>query len=357
MKRLCRNNYSWVSTHVFVAMAICSCSYERELPLLEVEFGQDPEVTAESLQDFLPPLPRVIESPDNPRTAAKIDLGRILFFERRLSEDSTTSCQTCHDLQNYGRDLDVFTTSPGLDRSRRGLRNTPTVYNVAGHFSMFWDGRIKKIEHQAAAPLLNPMEMGFKTRQEVVQALATTPDYIELFTGAFPEDDEPLSFENICTALATFERGLTTPSRWDMFLKGDRNALTKDEIRGFFVFKEAGCARCHKGTYMGGQTFVRLGRVIPWPEEVDPGRFSVTRNKADYGKFKVPSLRNVTQTKPYLHDGREPSLKKVVEMMARHEKGRTLSKLQMNYLLQFLETLTGSLPLEYIREPDLPGNH
>jgi cytochrome c peroxidase len=199
--------------------------------------------------------------------------------------------------------------------------------------------------------------MGFKTRQEVVQALATTPDYIELFTGAFPEDDEPLSFENICTALATFERGLTTPSRWDMFLKGDRNALTKDEIRGFFVFKEAGCARCHKGTYMGGQTFVRLGRVIPWPEEVDPGRFSVTRNKADYGKFKVPSLRNVTQTKPYLHDGREPSLKKVVEMMARHEKGRTLSKLQMNYLLQFLETLTGSLPLEYIREPDLPGNH
>ena len=357
MKRLCRNNYSWVSTHVFVAMAICSCSYERELPLLEVEFGQDPEVTAESLQDFLPPLPRVIESPDNPRTAAKIDLGRILFFERRLSEDSTTSCQTCHDLQNYGRDLDVFTTSPGLDRSRRGLRNTPTVYNVAGHFSMFWDGRIKKIEHQAAAPLLNPMEMGFKTRQEVVQALATTPDYIELFAGAFPEDDEPLSFENICTALATFERGLTTPSRWDMFLKGDRNALTKNEIRGFFVFKEAGCARCHKGTYMGGQTFVRLGRVTPWPEEVDPGRFPVTRNKADHGKFKVPSLRNVTQTKPYLHDGREPSLKRVVEMMARHEKGRTLSKLQMNYLLQFLEALTGSLPLEYIREPDLPGNH
>ncbi len=287
------------------------------------------------------PLPEVIDSSHNPVTPEKVELGRRLYLDPRLSRDGDISCNTCHPLDRYG--ADGLRVSAG-HRGRTGDRNSPTVYNAAGHFVQFWDGRAKTIEEQAKGPILNPVEMAMESGEAVVEALRRDPSYVEAFAKAFPGEADPLTFDNVAKAIGAFERTLTTPSRWDAFLRGDETALSPEEKAGFIEFTRAGCMTCHRGVYVGGEMFSRLGIVKAWPDKKDPGRYRVTQHERDRFVFKVPGLRNVTKTGPYLHDGSISDLEEVVRIMSEYQLGKTLTEAQVAAIVTWLDALTGELP-------------
>jgi cytochrome c peroxidase len=297
------------------------------------------------------PLPAVMESKSNPVTEAKVELGRVLFFEPRLSLNQKISCNTCHVLSKYGVDNEA--TSAG-HKGRRGDRNSPTVYNAAGHIAQFWDGRAVDVEEQAKGPVMNPVEMAMPGEKHVLAVLKSMPEYIALFRKAFPGEADPVTFDNMARAIGAFERRLVTPSRWDKFLAGDRSALTNAEKAGFNRFVETGCGSCHNGAYLGGSTFMKLGMAKPWPDTSDPGRFRVTKAEGDRFVFKVPSLRNIEKTGPYFHHGKVKTLEEAVQLMAEYELGKKLSAGYVQSIVTWLKTLTGDLPADYLREPALP---
>ncbi len=204
------------------------------------------------------PLPAAVPSEAGEPTEAAITLGRMLYYEPRLSKDQTISCNTCHDLANYG--IDPEPTSTG-HKGQKGDRNSPTVLNAAAHFVQFWDGRAADVEAQAKGPVLNPVEMAMPGEARVVAVLESMPEYVDLFKQAFPGDKRPVSYDNMAKAIGAFERKLMTPSRWDALLKGDASALTPEETIGLKTFLEAGCQACHYGALLGGTSYQKLGAV------------------------------------------------------------------------------------------------
>ncbi len=297
------------------------------------------------------PLPAVMESAQNPQTQAKIKLGRMLYYDPRLSADQKISCNSCHKLDNYGADETPVSTG---FRGQAGARNSPTVYNAAGQIAQFWDGRAKNVEEQAKGPVMNPVEMAMSSPDRVFATLNSMPEYVKLFHAAFPAESNPVTFDNSATAIGAFERGLVTPSRWDKFLEGDKNALTAAEQLGFNKFYESGCASCHNGTYLGGGQYQRLGLAKAWPETHDAGRFDVTHNAADRNVFKVPTLRNVAKTGPYYHDGSVPTLTEAIRKMGEYQLGAKLTGADIASIETFLNALTGTIPARYIKPPKLP---
>ena len=283
---------------------------------------------------------------------AQVELGRMLYFETRISKNGTQSCNSCHPLGQYGSDGER--TSPGHDGTR-GTRNSPTVYHAAGYFAQFWDGRAMDVEEQAKGPILNPVEMGMKNAAQVEQVLRGIPGYDAAFKKAFPSDKQPITYDNVGKAIGAFERGLVTPGRWDTYLKGDKNALSDAEVEGLRVFTNVGCMVCHTGEFVGGSMFGKVGAVEPWPNQADPGRYSVTKNESDRMMFKVPTLRNVEKTGPYFHDGSAKTLPEAVQMMGRHQLGLELSETEVASIVTWLNSLTGELPHDYIQKPALPG--
>lgn len=308
------------------------------------------DIPAAKLRAFAP-LPPVAESESNPLTEQKIQLGRMLYFEPRLSRDQKVSCNSCHDLARYGVDNEA--TSEGF-RGQRGGRNSPSVYNAAAHFVQFWDGREPDVEAQAKGPVMNPIEMAMPSEQHVVVVLKSIPEYVKLFARAFPGEKDPVNLTNAARAIGAFERKLMTPSRWDAFLKGDKQALTDAEKTGFLKFVDAGCPACHNGALLGGTSFQKLGAAKPFPGVKDTGVYQVTGHDADKFKFKVPSLRNVTQTGPYFHNGKESSLNAAIMQMSEYQLGKPLSEADVKSIATFLDALTGPLPAEYIKPPKLP---
>ncbi len=310
----------------------------------------DVDVNGAAMKLFRP-LPAVMESPDNPITDAKVKLGRMLYYETRLSAGQDISCNSCHSLDAYGAESERVSTG---HKKQQGTRNAPTVYNAAGHFVQFWDGRAPDVEEQAKGPVMNPIEMAMSSEAAAVRVLASMPEYAALFRQAFPKDKDPISFNNMALAIAAFERGLVTPSRWDRFLAGDKSALTPAEKAGFNKFAASGCPACHNGAYVGGNSFQKLGIVTPWPDQSDSGRQRITKQDADKLVFKVPSLRNVAKTAPYFHDGSIPTLEKAIRAMAVHQRGSQLSDADVKSIATWLDTLTGEIPLDYIKAPQLP---
>jgi cytochrome c peroxidase len=308
------------------------------------------KVDTAMLQMFQP-LPEVMASASNPITEEKVALGRMLYYETRLSKSQKISCNSCHLLDKYG--VDGQPTSDG-HKGQTGDRNAPTVYLAAGHFLQFWDGRAPDVEEQAKGPVMNPVEMAMSSEKQVVAVLKSMPEYIDAFKRAFPSEKDPVTFNNVAIAIGAFERNLVTPSRWDKFLKGDQNALTAEEKAGFNTYVEAGCAMCHSGTYVGGTLFQKLGAAKPWPDNSDPGREKVTKSEADRQVFKVPSLRNIEKTGPYYHNGKVAELNEAVSKMGDYQLGKTLTDLQVKSIVTWLGSLTGDLPAEYIKEPALP---
>ncbi|MFO0757591.1 MAG: cytochrome-c peroxidase [Byssovorax sp.] len=304
----------------------------------------------EDLKSY-PVLPARFESDKNPITEPKVTLGRMLFFEPRLSKNHDVSCNSCHDLTKFGVDGQRFSDG---HKKQKGGRNAPTVYNAGNHVAQFWDGRAATIEDQAKGPILNPVEMAMPNEKKVIEVLKSIPGYPEAFKAAFPKDADPVTYDNLAKSIGAFERQLVTPSRFDKFRAGDEDALTQKEKEGFAKFIKLGCPTCHTGPAVGGTTFQKLGLVKPYPDQSDLGRFQVTKNESDKMYFRVPSLRNVAKTAPYFHNGSLETLPVVVRTMAHHQLGVELTDPEVDMIVAFLSSLTGELPGDYIKPPVLP---
>jgi cytochrome c peroxidase len=274
----------------------------------------------------------------------------MLWYDARLSRDGTTSCNSCHPLDRYGVDGRVVST--GVD-GRQGRRNAPTPYNAGDHIAQFWDGRARDLEEQAAGPILAEAEMA-STRETVEATLRSIPGYRDPFRRAFPGEAEPITLDNVARAIAAFERGLVTRSRWDDYLAGETTALSALEVRGLRVFLDVGCMGCHTGPQVGASMFQVAGAVEPWPDQDDLGRTEITRLPTDRMVFKVPTLKNVARTSPYFHDGSSVNLSTAIRMMGRHQLGIDLSDDEVAAIEAFFHALTGDLPHDYIRPPELP---
>jgi cytochrome c peroxidase len=295
-------------------------------------------------------LPAEAPSAANPITEEKIRLGRMLYYDARMSINDQISCNSCHDLARYG--VDGEPTSLGHE-GKRGARNSPTPYNAAFHVAQFWDGRAPDVEEQAKGPVLNPVEMGMPDADYVVRVLRGIPGYAPLFQAAFPDDPDPIDYDNVARAIGAFERRLVTPGRFDDFLGGQLDALSDAEVAGLAKFLDTGCATCHQGATVGGLMFQKLGLVHPY-ETKDLGRYEVTRNEADRFFFKVPSLRNVGKTGPWFHDGSIATLDEAVRKMAWHQLGKELSDEEVRSIEAFLASLTGRIDEAYVARPTLP---
>jgi cytochrome c peroxidase len=301
---------------------------------------------------FAPP-PGGTKAPED--TPPQVELGRLLFFDPRLSKNHDVSCNSCHVLSAYG--VDGKALSDG-HRGQKGTRNSPTVFHAAGHVAQFWDGRAATLEEQASVPMLNPVEMAMPDEARVVRTLSSIPEYRALFAQAFPKEKRPVRLDTAARALAAFQRTLSTRSRFDRYLAGERSALTPAELRGLHTFVTSGCTTCHNGPALGGTSFQKLGLVGDYakdfPETKDPGRFEVTHDEEDLMKFRVPTLRNVTRTGPWFHDGSVKSLPEAVRRMGRYQLGRSFTDAQVADLVAFLESLTGELPAALVAPPKLP---
>jgi cytochrome c peroxidase len=311
--------------------------------------ARDTTVDRTLLKRFAP-LPSDVPSASNPFTDTKIDLGRRLYYEPRLSKNQKLACNSCHLLDRFG--VDNQPTSAGF-KNQKGDRNSPTVYNAAGHVAQFWDGRAATVEEQAKGPVMNPVEMAMPSKEYVLQVLKSIPQYEQDFRKAFPGQSDPITYDNMALAIGAFERKLVTPSRWDKFLAGDDNALTSAEKTGFEKFVETGCAGCHGGAYVGGAMYSKLGIAKPWPNQKDLGRFNVTKKESDKLVFKAPSLRNIEKTGPYFHDGSVATLDKAIELMAEYENGKKLGPADVQSIATFLKALTGTVPADYIKPPKM----
>ena len=286
-----------------------------------------------------------------PPAEALVDLGRMLYYEHRISKNHDLSCNSCHMLDKYG--VDGEPTSPG-HKGARGDRNSPTSYLAAMHQTQFWDGREPDVEAQAKGPVLNPVEMAMASPEAVEQVLRSMPGYKKAFKAAFPGEEKAITYDNFAKAVGAFERGLITKdSPFDKYLGGDASALTPAQQEGLDLFVSTGCTTCHSGPAMGGQMFQKLGLVHPYETE-DEGRKKVTNKDADAFFFKVPSLRNVAKTGPYFHDGKVATLDEAVKLMAHHQLGKELKPGEVKKIVAFLESTTGELPTEYIAKPELP---
>ena len=289
----------------------------------------------------LQPLPTRVD--EDPR---KTELGRRLFLDPRLSGDGTVSCANCHPLQRAG--VDGLPRSVGIGGAV-GKINAPTVYNSRYNFVQFWDGRAASLEAQIDGPLQSPIEMG-SSWPEVIGKLNSDPWYRNAFTRIYGGEATPQAVRD---AIATFERALVTPnSRFDRYLRGERDMLTDRERRGYALFKSYGCASCHQGWAVGGNMFEKMGLMGDYFADrgdvtrADQGRFNLTGVEEDRYEFKVPSLRNVALTAPYFHDGSAPALAQAVDEMARYQLGRPLSHEDRNAIVAFLRTLTGEFSPE-----------
>jgi cytochrome c peroxidase len=281
----------------------------------------------------------------NPLTPEKIELGKMLYFDPRLSSSWLISCNTCHNLSLGG--VDLLETSIGHGW-QKGPRNSPTVLNAVFNVAQFWDGRAKDLSEQAMGPVQAAVEMN-STRARTVQTLRSIPEYVQRFGRSFPGEKEPVTFENMARAIEAFEATLLTPnSRFDQYLSGKSGVLSAVEQNGLSLFLTKGCAPCHNGVNFGGRAYFPFGVVEKPGSEIlprnDKGRFEVTRTASDEYVFKSPSLRNIELTAPYFHSGKVWDLRQAVAIMGSSQLGAKLTEPEIDAIAAFLRTLTGEQP-------------
>ncbi|MPY26235.1 cytochrome-c peroxidase [Shewanella psychropiezotolerans] len=270
----------------------------------------------------------------------KVELGKMLFFEPRLSKSGFISCNSCHNLSLGG--VDALPTSIGHNW-QQGPINSPTVLNAEYGLAQFWDGRAKDLQEQAGGPIANPGEMGY-THELAVSTVKSMPAYQLRFEAIYGKD--AVSIDNITDAIAEFEKTLVTPnSPFDLYLKGDMSAISAEAKSGYQLFKDKGCTSCHNGPAVGGTMYMKMGLVKPFhttnPAE---GRIAVTGKEADKFVFKVPTLRNIELTYPYFHDGATWTLEEAVNTMAEIQLGQELTEVETKEMVTFLKSLTGEQP-------------
>jgi len=289
-----------------------------------------------------------VNIPKTPQQEAKIELGKMLWFDPRLSLSGKVSCNTCHDLSTNGADTKPLSIGYA---GRKGTVNSPTVFNAEKQIAQFWDGRAKTLAEQATGPITNPLEMAM-TPELAEGVIRSIPGYRPYFEKAFGSKNP--TFSEIAEALAAFETTLTTPNApFERYLKGDKNALTQQQIDGLKLFRRSGCIRCHSGNLLGGTSFQKVGSVRPYvTDNSSKGRMDVSGKPWDEMMFKVPTLLNVERTAPYFHDGAVKTLPDAVKKMADIQLDMNLSEKQVEEIVVFLESLNGELPK--IEKPTLP---
>jgi cytochrome c peroxidase len=299
----------------------------------------------------IPESPPELE--DNPSNPAKLELGKMLYFEPRLSSSWLISCNTCHNVGMGG--VDLLETSVGHGW-QKGPRNAPTVLNAVFNIAQFWDGRAEDLAEQAQGPVQAGVEMN-NTPARAVRTLKSIPEYVALFEEAFPGEPDPVTFDNMALAIEVFEATLLTPNApFDQFLKGDASAMSDMEKGGLGLFVDKGCTACHSGVNMGGTGYFPFGLVEAPDESIRPaedrGRYAITKVETDNYVFKSPSLRNITLTPPYFHSGKVWDLTEAVRVMGIAQLGAHLTDSEVEAVAAYLETLTGDQPqVEY---PILP---
>lgn len=298
---------------------------------------------------------------DNPTTPAKVELGKMLYMDPRFSATGTVSCNTCHNVMLGGEDNRP--ASMGV-HGQMGGRSAPTVWNSAFSSVQFWDGRAASLEEQAKGPVANPVEMGMKDVDVAMNRVRRIPGYAPYFEKAFGPD--AMTVENAAKAVAAYERTLITPnSPYDRYVKGDKKAMSEQQVRGMNAFAAAGCTSCHSGPAFNGPTLPQgTGFYMKFPTFADNeyakkydfmkdlGRFDVTRNETDKHMFKVPTLRNVALTAPYFHNGTVTTLDEAVRVMAKTQLNQDLEAQQVEDIVAFLGALTGEFPQQTL--PQLP---
>jgi cytochrome c peroxidase len=325
-------------------------------------FAADPGKQWQSLP-LTAPQPK-----ENPATPARIELGKMLYFDPRFSETGTVSCFSCHNVMEGGDDHRP--TSIGV-HGQKGGRNAPTVWNAAFLSSQFWDGRAGSLEDQAKGPVTNPVEMGMKDLQSAIDRIRRIPGYRQPFEAAFGAGDV-MTIENAAKAIATYERTLITPgSAYDRFVAGDRSALTEQQIAGMKQFQSLGCTACHQGPAFGGPPGLLAGTpflmkfplypaspyVATYDLAKDQGRFESTGKESDRHMWRVPTLRNLVYTAPYMHNGAVKTIPEAVRVMGSTQLNRTLSDQEVNDVAAFLESLTGPFPTQTMPKlPPTPGD-
>ena len=321
----------------FLVLSSCYSSHDSSLSETK-RISTQIEKHYDSSQGPIRPIPQTINLDPE-----RIALGKVLFHDKRLSKDNSISCASCHNLDNGG--VDNLERPIGINGAV-GSINTPTVLNSGFNFAQFWNGRAKSLEEQAAGPVHSPSEMG-SNWTEVIMKLSSDKWYVDKFNTLFSDG---MTGTNIEHAIATYERALITPdSPFDQYLRGDETAMSKKAIEGYRLFNEYGCVTCHQGINIGGNMFQKLGVMDDYFEArgnittEDYGRFNVTGRESDRFKFKVPSLRNVAKTAPYFHDGSAQTLEQAVWIMMRFQLGRSVKQNHIDYIVSFLESLTGEL--------------
>ena len=305
-------------------------------------------------QALFKPIPEKAPDPaGNPVTPEKIALGKMLYFDGRLSSSGVISCNSCHNLGMGG--IDGVPTSIGHG-FQKGPRNAPTVYNAVFNIAQFWDGRAEDLKAQAKGPVQAAVEMNNKP-EAVETVLNSMPGYVAAFKGAFPGEAKPVSFDNMAKAIEAFETTLITPGApFDKFLQGDDRALSADQQAGLKLFIDKGCSACHAGVNLGGQAYFPFGVIHKPADDVRPigdmGRFKVTQAKTDEYVFRAAPLRNVAVTAPYFHSGKVWKLQDAVTIMGDAQLGATLTPAEAEKIHLFLHALTAPIP--QVAYPQLP---
>ncbi len=314
-------------------------------------------VLADDLRDLaletFKPLPSTIPAvKDNPITAEKIELGKALFFDPRLSASGVFSCASCHNLSTGGDDNMETSVGHGW---QAGPRNSPTVLNAVLNEAQFWDGRAADLAAQAKGPIQAGVEMA-NTPAQVEATLTSMPQYVTWFTDAFPGEAAPVSFDNMARAIEAFEATLITPAPFDAWMNGDDAAMTEDAKAGLTLFMDKGCSACHAGVNVGGHGYYPFGLIEKPGSDIlpvgDKGRFAVTETADDEYVFRAAPLRNIALTAPYFHSGKVWDLSVAVTIMAESQLGEELTPEETTQVVAFLESLTGTVP--QITVPVLP---
>ncbi len=308
-------------------------------------------------------LPEVAPAPkDNPTTAEKVTLGKMLYFDTRFSETGTVSCFSCHNIMEGGDDH--RSVSIGV-HGKKGGRNSPTVWNSAFHATQFWDGRAASLEDQAKGPVVNPVEMGMTDLPTALKRVKSIPGYKAYFDAAFGAGDS-ITIDNAAKAVAAYERTLITPnSPYDLYVKGDKTAMTKQQIQGMETFAAKGCIACHSGAafngvttatttgvFMKAPTFSDNEYVKKYALDEDKGRYEETKKEEDKHLWRVPTLRNLTHTAPYMHNGKVKTMEEAVKVMAKIQLNTDLTEKETTDIVAFLSALTGKFPQQTM--PQLP---
>ena len=353
-----KNSNVWLTGFSIVSVSLVLA---WSLPLPALSDNAD-KALIEKANTLFKPLPASSALDNSELAPTRVALGKALFFETRVSSDGRLGCATCHNPAYHG--ADALALSVGI-HGKVLPRNAPTVFNTSLLMAQHYGGNRATVEEQAFKALLSPVAYG-NTSNEQVETKLIKLGYEPLFKAAYPGDEKAVSVENWSKAIGAYERTLLTPSPFDKFLKGDAQALSKTAKLGLEKFINVGCAGCHNGVTVGGQSYQKFGIIQDYwtvtgstPKDAfngyDKGRFHDTKNEADAFMFKVPQLRNVAVTAPYFHDGSVATLPQAVRVMAQLQLGKQLSDDDVVQIVSFLESLTGNIPEDFAKVPRLPA--